>query len=104
MGDIPERLAIPQLGEREAKDFAVSEKWLPMTLKERAIFQLRQDRLCMPFSTFHEAISELLEREVWTHEFARPDDLWGEYHGVVPKPSLSKIIDKVYDIRNGRNA
>ena len=33
----------------------------------------------MEFSAFHEGVTELLGRSVWTHEFARPDELWAEY-------------------------
>lgn len=73
------RLAEYQFTREEALEFATQRKWEGLTPKERGLLQLRQDRLCMDFSAFHEGISELLGRPVYTHEFARPDELWTEY-------------------------
>jgi len=73
------RLAEYQFTREEAIEFADKRKWEALAPKERGLLQLRQDRLCMDFSVFHEGITELLGRPVYTHEFARPDDLWTEY-------------------------
>lgn len=73
------RLAEYQFTREEAIEFASERKWESLTTKERGLLQLRQDRLCMEFSAFHEGITALLGRDVWTHEFASPDELWAEY-------------------------
>lgn len=89
------RLAEYQLTKEEAVEFADNRRWEKMTAKERGLFQLRQDRLCMPFNKVHEGITELLGRSVWTHEFAKPDALWREYLGLDEKPTLEDILDKL---------
>lgn len=73
------RLSEYQFTREEAIEFAQKRKWESLTPKERGLLQMRQDRLCMDFSAFHEGITALLGRDVWTHEFARPDKLWNEY-------------------------
>ena len=47
-----------------------SKFWVNMTYKERAMFQMFESKLCMPFSIFQEAVEKTLGRPVWTHEFA----------------------------------
>lgn len=70
-----------------------SNAWRKWSLRQRAVFQLRCDRLCMPFSVFHEAIEKTLGRPVWTHEFAlNRDGLWEELVGNAPAPSMEEII------------
>lgn len=58
-----------QLTREEAIEFHDSKKWESMTLHERAEFQLDQDKLCMPFDVFHEAVEKTIGRPVFTHEF-----------------------------------
>lgn len=89
------RLAEYQMSSEEAKAFALENRWEPLTPAERGLMQLRQDRLCMPFSVFHEGIAALLGRSVWTHEYAKPDLLWDEYQGVTEKPDMAAIIGKL---------
>ena len=36
--------------------------WEPMSFRERAMFQMFQKLLCMPFSVFHEAVEKTLDR------------------------------------------
>lgn len=73
------RLAEYQLTHEEAGAFAEARGWENLEPRERGLLQLRQDRLCMDFSIFHEGITALLGRPVYTHEFADPDALWREY-------------------------
>jgi hypothetical protein len=49
----------------------------------------------MDFSYFHEGITALLDRSVWTHEFADPDTLWLEYHGGEASPDFAAIVAKL---------
>lgn len=58
-----------QLTKEEAIELHRGEAWKKMSLKERAVFQIQQKRLCMPFDVFHEAVEKTLNRPVFTHEF-----------------------------------
>ena len=46
------------------------------------------------FSDFHKRATELMEREVWTHEFAYPDYL---YHEILTgtSPTMEGIVAKL---------
>jgi hypothetical protein len=63
-------------------------------------FQLYEEKLCMPFDKFHEAIEKALERSVWTHEFADWEGLKSEYEGkrkpeTNPLESADRILRKL---------
>lgn len=67
--------------------------WEPMSYRERAMFQLHEERLCMPFDVFHEAVEKALGRPVWTHEFAlNLEGIRREPRGEAPAPSMAEII------------
>ena len=55
--------------KEEAIKLSESEFWKTMSYKERAKFQLFEDKLCMPFEVFHESIEKTLGRPVQTIEF-----------------------------------
>lgn len=84
-----------QLTKKEAIDFYDSKKWDFMTFKEKVDFQLFQDRLCMPFAIFHEAMEKVFNRPIWTHEFAFRDKLIAEYQGKQTAPSMEDIINLI---------
>jgi hypothetical protein len=70
--------------------------WKDMTYIERAKFQIMEERLCMPFDVFHEAISKALGRPVWTHEFGlNREGLIKELFDGAPPPSLEDIINLI---------
>jgi hypothetical protein len=78
----------------EAIAFGEAKKWEPMTLRERAVFQMQEERLCMPFSVFHEAVEKTLGRPVYTHEFAgNRDRILRELLEGAPPPSLTEIVE-----------
>ena len=82
-----------QLSEEQAIGFLDSGKWRDMSHRERAEFQLMQDRLCMPWTVFHEAIEESLERGVYTHEFGlNREGLKEELFGDKEPPTLKDIL------------
>ena len=54
--------------------------WHDLTAVEIAAFQLKEDLLCMPFGVFQDALSEALDRSVFTHEFANQDGLIAEFN------------------------
>ena len=70
-----------QFTKEEAISF--TDKNLLKDMTPLGIFKLQmsQKLLCMDFSTFQEATEKVLDRGVWTHEFAKPELLWDEYLG-----------------------
>ena len=80
----------------EALALLKTEFWKDMTAKEIALFQIFEDRLCMPFGVFHEAVEQALERPVWTHEFGlNRDGLKEELLGEQPTPSMEDIFNLI---------
>ncbi len=73
-------------------DSKVYENWTP---KQIVDFQLFQKCLCMPFDKFHEAVEKVLDRPVFTHEFAFHDEMVKEYLGEKDPPTLSEIINLI---------
>ena len=84
-----------QLTKEQAIAMAESGAWKDWTDEQIVRFQLFQNRLCMDFSRFHEAMGNVLDRPVYTHEFAYPDKLKEEYLGVKEKPSMEEIINLI---------
>lgn len=67
--------------------------WESMSYRERAMFQLFERRLCMPFSIFHEAVEKTLGRPVWTHEFGlNLEGLQREFLGEQSAPTMAEIV------------
>ena len=83
------------LTKEQAKRLYDSEFWEDMTPFDRCNFQIHENRLCMPFGVFHEAVEETLGRSVWTHEFAHPEMLREELRGVRPSPTFGDIMDLI---------
>lgn len=82
-----------QLTTEEAIQFHDLGVWEGMTLRERALFQMEQDCLCMPFDKFHEAVEKTLGRPVFTHEFGlNRDGIRAELAGTGPAPSFDQIL------------
>jgi hypothetical protein len=92
-----DRPAPYQFTKEEAIEFARERRWELLSPKERGLLQLRQDRLCMDFSAFHEGATALLGRPIYTHEFAAPDDLWAEYLSGEPI-SFADVLAKLPDM------
>jgi hypothetical protein len=80
--------------QQEALRLAQTRFWEEMDFRQRAMFQLFEPRLCMPFEVFHEAVEHALGRPVWTHEFGLNwEGLQRELLGDRPAPSLDEILD-----------
>ncbi|HEY5865111.1 MAG TPA: hypothetical protein VI542_06095 [Candidatus Tectomicrobia bacterium] len=98
------RLATVQLTQDEAIALGETAWWEtaePLTI---ARFQLSQEKLCMDFAAFHQAVETCLGRGVFTHEFAFPDLLWAELHEHRRPPTLQEIMslipkDKIIIVR-----
>ena len=85
-----------QLTKEQATELFDSEFWTDMTHRERAEFQIFQDRLCMPFDVFHKAIEKTLDRPVWTHEFGfNSDGIAAELRGESGPPSFGEIMELI---------
>ncbi len=84
---------VGQLTEEQALTLLKSKFWEPMSLRARAEFQLYQERLCMPFEVFHEALEAAIGRPIMVHEFRDAQALQQELRGEKPAPTLGQILD-----------
>ena len=67
--------------------------WKEKTAREICMFQMFEDRLCIPFGEFHAAVEKALGRPVFTHEFGlNRDGLQKELLGDQPAPTMEQII------------
>jgi hypothetical protein len=80
-----------QLTKEQAIAFCENKCYEGMTYRQIAEFQIEQDRLCMPFDIFHEAIEKTLGRPVFTHEFAFSDVIRKELYGEKEPPTFEEI-------------
>ncbi len=88
--------AVIQLTKEQAIELAENEAWKDMNFRQRAEFQILQDKLCMPFDVFHEAVEETLGRPVYTHEFGlNHDGLMAELFEGKEPPNLQEIIEMI---------
>lgn len=83
------------LTREQAIALAATEWWKTHTDREIALFQLSEERLCMPFDRFHEAVGRALGRGVFTHEFARGNALLRELQGETPPPTMDEILEMI---------
>lgn len=81
--------------KNQAIAFANQKLWEPLSYLQRVRLQMAENLLCMPFSVFHEAMEKVLDRPVWTHEFAQPELLRDELDGKLAKPTMEEIIGKL---------
>lgn len=87
---------VKQLTKEEAIAFYDNKLWEDMDYKQRAIFQVTQDRLCMPFDVFHESIEKALGRSVFTHEFGlNREGLMKELLGEKEPPTFDEIVNMI---------
>lgn len=84
-----------QLTKEQAIAVAESKVYESWNADQIVRFQMFQDRLCMPFDKFHEAVEKVLGRPVFTHEFANLDNMMQEYLGTKPAPTFQEILDLI---------
>ena len=73
-----------------------SDFWESLTFEERAKFQMAEERLCMPFDIFHEAIEKTFGRSVYTHEFGlNRQGLINELFDGAGPPTTEEIINMI---------
>lgn len=83
--------------KEQAIALAKSGFWKNLSYRERATFQLFEEKLCMPWEVFHEAIEKTLGRPVYTHEFAgkNMDRLKSELVGERSAPTVDEILNLI---------
>lgn len=86
---------VHQLTKDQALKFYDSKVWETWTDKQIVEFQLFQDKLCVPFSRFHKAMEKVLDRLVFTREFAFPDLLKREFLGKKSAPTVQEIMELI---------
>ena len=80
----------------EAISLSESKFWEGMTLRERAVFQINEPLLCMPFEVFHEAVEKTIGRPVFTHEFGlNYEGIKNEIMNRAPPPTMEEIINMI---------
>lgn len=84
------------MDKKQALKLYESEFWKDLSDEQIAKFQLFEDKLCMPFGVFHQAIEKVLKRPVYTHEFAlNRKGLMKELMHDAPPPTLEEIINLI---------
>lgn len=84
-----------QLTKEQAIAIYEGGEWKDWSDEEIVKFQLFQDCLAVPFDRFHQAIEKVLDRPVWTHEFAFRDSLIAEYKKERPAPTFEDIVNLI---------
>jgi len=85
-----------KLTKEKAIELYNSKFWENMTHRERAVFQMNEPRLCMPFEVFHEAMEKAIGRPVFTHEFGlNYDGLFNELMNGAPVPSFEDVMNLI---------
>ena len=85
-----------QLTREQAIELAKSKVYENWTNEEIVRFQLFQEKLCMDFSRFHEALEKVLDRPVFTHEIAMNyDGIVSEFLGEKDSPTFEEIIELI---------
>lgn len=80
----------------QAIRLANSNFWEQMSFREIAEFQISEERLCMPFEIFHNAVEKTIGRPVFTHEFGlNIEGLRKEIFGNRNPPSFDEIINLI---------
>jgi hypothetical protein len=87
---------VKQLTKEQAIVFSETKAWEVMDDSQKVGFQLFQERLCIPFDVFHEAITNVLGRPVYTHEFGLDyDGLVSEFLGDRCAPTIGDIMNLI---------
>lgn len=81
--------------KEQAIALAKSDWWESVSAHDIVMFQLFERLLCMPFDKFHKAVETVLNRPVWTHEFAFMDKLKQEFLGDRPAPTMQEILELI---------
>ena len=83
------------MNKDQALALVATKWWEGKSARSICMFQLFEERLCMPFDLFHKAVEDALGRPVWTHEFANQDALQKQLMGELPAPTMQEIFDMI---------
>jgi hypothetical protein len=84
---------VTQLTQKQAIAFAESGTWRDWDFRTRALFQVHQNRMCIPLEEYYKALSQTLGRDIYRHEpYLNQPQLREELMGVVGAPCLDQII------------
>lgn len=84
--------------QEQAIALANSNWWVGREPADIVTFQLFEDRLCMDWSAFHQAVEKALGRPVWSHEFAGDEGqkrLQQEFLKERPAPTFEEICNLI---------
>ena len=82
--------------KEQAIKLAESNWWVGLSPKDIVGFQLFEEKLCMDFSAFHEALEKVLERPVFTHELGlNYKGICQEFLGEKEPPTFEEIINLI---------
>jgi len=85
-----------KLTQDQALRMYQSNWWAGMPAREIVMFQLHEDRLCLPLSVYHDALNAALKREVYTHELAyNREGLKRELLGDERLPTMQEILEMI---------
>lgn len=85
-----------QITKEQAIAFSQSKVWELWSDEQIVRLQLFQEKLCVPFNVFHKAITTVLGRDVYTHEFGlNYEGIVLEYLGVNPPPTFEEIVNLI---------
>jgi hypothetical protein len=85
--------------KQEAIAKAATGWWKTATAQEIVALQLYEERACMPFDEFHEAIEKALGRPVYTHEFGlNVSGLKAEFEKKRGPATLAEIVGQLTEL------
>ena len=85
-----------QLSKEQAITVFNSKCWEDWDYRKKAEFQMIQDKLCMPFEVYREAVEKTLGRPVYTHEFGlNKQGLIDELFEGKDPPSFEDVMDLI---------
>lgn len=87
-----------EITREQAVALSHTQFWQQMTPRDIAVLQLFTPRLCVPFSTFHEAIEKAVDRPVFSHEFgiqAMVDNLKQALLAGAPEPTFDELVELI---------
>lgn len=79
--------------EAQAQALFASRFWGRLSARDRAFFQIHEERLCMPFAVFRDALEEALGHPVFDATLVvHLEGLRAELRGGAPAPTSAEIL------------
>lgn len=86
-----------QLTKEEAISFAEKKLYEDWTSREIVVFQLSQKLMTMPYSVFHRALEDVLNRDIILEEHLNSHDLLKEFLGEKEPPTSIELLGMIVD-------